>query len=90
MSNELYLQNFQLDLMLTAINPGGARFSTLQAGPGAHTTCCTMGTESFLGVKYGRGVLLTTNPLLVLRSWKSRAILLPTLWITTGTVTGKL
>jgi len=32
----------------------------------------------------GRGVLLTNNPLLVPRSWKSRAILLPTLWPTPG------
>ena len=46
-----------------------------------------MGTESFLWVKYGRGVLLTTHPLLVRRSWKSRAIPLPTLWATTGPVT---
>jgi hypothetical protein len=38
-----------------------------------------MGTGSFLGVKYGRGMLLTTHPLLVPWSWKSRAIPLPTL-----------
>ena len=31
-----------------------------------------------------RGVLLTTHPLLVPRSWKSRAIPLPTLWATPG------
>ena len=36
------------------------------------------------GVKCGRGVLLTTHPLLVSRSWKSRAIPLPTLWATPG------
>ena len=42
------------------------------------------------GVKYGRGVLLTTHPLLVPRSWKSRAIPLPTLWATTRPVTGTL
>ena len=41
----------------------------------------------FPGVKCGRGVLLTTHPLLALRSWKSRAIPLPTLWATTGPVT---
>ena len=35
-------------------------------------------------VKCGRGVLLTTHPLLVPRSWKSRAILLPNLWATPG------
>ena len=34
--------------------------------------------------KCGRGVLLTTHPLLVPRSWKSRAIPLPTLWATPG------
>ena len=36
------------------------------------------------GVKCGRGVLLTTHHLLVLQSWKNRAILLPTLWATPG------
>jgi len=36
------------------------------------------------GVKCGRGVLLTTHPLLVLRSWKNRAITLPTVWATPG------
>jgi len=36
------------------------------------------------GVKCGRGVLLTTHPLLVPRSWKSRAIPLPILWATAG------
>ena len=37
-----------------------------------------MGTESFPGVKSGRGVTLTTHPLLVPWSWKGRAIpLLP-------------
>ena len=36
------------------------------------------------GVNCGRGVLLTTHPLLVPRSWKSRAIPLPTLWATPG------
>ena len=49
-----------------------------------------MGTRSFPGVKSGRGVLLTIHPLLVPRSWKSRAIPLPTLWATTGPVTGTL
>jgi hypothetical protein len=41
----------------------GARFSAfVQTGPGAHPASCTMGTGSFPGVKYGRGVLLTTHP----------------------------
>ena len=40
----------------------GTRFSTCppdQTGPGAHPASCKMGTGSFLGVKCGRGVLLT-------------------------------
>jgi len=37
-----------------------------------------MGTRSFPGVKCcGQGMLLTTHPLLVPRSWKSRAVPLP-------------
>jgi len=68
----------------------GRDFSPIQTGPGAHPASCTMGTGSFPGVKCGRGVLLTPHPLLVPRSWKSRAINLPTLWATTGPVTGSL
>jgi hypothetical protein len=49
-----------------------------------------MGAGSFPGVKCGRGVLLTTHPLLAPRSWKSRAIPLPPVWATTGPVTGLL
>jgi len=47
-----------------------------------------MGTGSFPGVKYGRGVLLTTQRLLVPRSWKSRVIPVTTLWVTARLVTG--
>jgi len=44
----------------------GARFSApLQTGPGAHPVSCTMGTESFPGVKSGRSVTLTPHSLLV-------------------------
>jgi hypothetical protein len=68
----------------------GARFSAVQIGPGAHPDSCTMGTGSFPGVKCGRGVTLNTHPLLVPRSWKSRATSLPTLWAATGHVTGTL
>jgi len=46
-----------------------------------------MGTGSFPGVKCDRGVLLTTHPLLVPQSWKSRAIPLPTLWATRNGIT---
>ena len=63
-------------------------FPPVQTGPGAHPASCTMGIRSFQGVKYGRGVLLTTHPLLVPWSWKSRAIPIPTLWATTRPVTG--
>ena len=59
--------------------PVGARLSTpVQTGRRAHPTSCTMGTGSFPGVKSGRGVTLTTHPLLVPWSWKGKAIsLLP-------------
>jgi len=66
-------------------NPGGDEiFPPVQTGLGAYPAFCKMGTGSFPGVKCGRGVLLTTHPLLVPRSWKSRAIPLPTLWATPG------
>jgi hypothetical protein len=59
----------------------GARFSSpVQTGPGAHPASCTMGTGSFLRVKSGRVVTLTSHPLLVPWSWKSRAIPLLSLW----------
>ena len=58
-----------------------ARFSApVQTSLGAHPASCTMGTESFPRVKSGRGVTLTPHPLLVPRSWKSRAIPLLPLW----------
>jgi len=59
-------------------------FPLVQTAPGAHQASCKMGTGSFLGVKWARGVLLTNHPLLVPRSWKSRAKSLPTLWATSG------
>ena len=59
-------------------------FTPVQTGPAAHPASCKMGTGSFPGVKCGRSVLLTTHHLLVPRSWKSRAIPLPTLWATPG------
>ena len=55
----------------------GRDFPPIQTCHGAHPASCTMGTRSFQGVKSGRGVLLTTYPLLAPRSWKSRAIPLP-------------
>jgi len=65
------------------LNPGGDEiFPPFQTGPGTHPASCAMGTGSFLGVKCGGGVLLTTHPLLVPWSRKSRAIPLPILWAT--------
>ena len=68
----------------------GRNFPPVQTGPGTHPTSCTMGTGSFPGVKCGRGVLLTTHPLLAPRSWKRWATPLPPppFWATTGPVTG--
>ena len=68
----------------------GARFSADQTGTGAHPASCTMGTRSFPGINYGRGVLLNTQVLLAPWPWKSRAIPLPTLRATIGPVTGTL
>ena len=68
----------------------GEIFRASRPALGPNQPPCTMCTGSFPGVKYGRGVLLTNHPLLVPLSWKSRAIPLPTLWATTGPVTGTL
>jgi hypothetical protein len=57
----------------------GREFPPVQTGPGAQPASCTTGTRPFPGVQCGRGVLLTTQPLLAPRSWKSRAIPLPPL-----------
>jgi len=66
-------------------NPGGGRdFPPVQTCPGAHPDSCKMGAGSFPGIKSGRGVLLTTHPLLVPQTWKSRVVPLPTLWATPG------
>jgi hypothetical protein len=47
----------------------GARFfAPVQTSPEAHPASCTMGTGSFPGVRFGRGVTLTPHPLLVPRS----------------------
>jgi len=67
------------------LNPGGdeiLRPSRPSLGPIQPPVQWVPG--SFPVVKCSRGVLLTTHPLLVPRSWKSRAISLPTLWATPG------
>jgi len=62
----------------------GRDFPPVRTGPGAHPAFGKMGTGCLSGVNCDRGVLLTTHPLLVPRSWKGRAITLPTLWATPG------
>ena len=70
--------------------PMGRDFPPVQTDPGAHRASCAMGTRSFTGVKYSRGVLLTSHPILVPWSWMSSVIPLPTFWATTGPVMGTL
>ena len=60
--------------------PVGTRFSVRPERPRGPSSLLYNGYQ----VKCGRGVLLTTQPLLVPRSWKSTAISLPTLWATPG------
>ena len=71
-------------------NLSGARFSDPRDRPWSPPSLLYNRYLVFPGGKYGRGVLLTPHSLLVPRSWKSRAITLPTLWATTGPVTGSL
>ena len=85
-----YILVYGPDISVGIATDYGRDFPPVQTGPGAHTASCTMGAGSFPRLKYGRGVLLTTHPVLVPRSWKSRVIPLPTLWATTGPVTGTL
>jgi hypothetical protein len=61
--------------------PVGARCSApVQTALGDHSASCTMNTGSFLGLKSGRGVTLTTHHFLVPWSRKSRTIPLLSLW----------
>ena len=67
------------------LNPRGDEiFRHSRPALGDHPASFKMRTGSFPGIKYGRGVLLTTYPLLVPWSWKSRAIPPPTPWATPG------
>jgi len=42
---------------------GGRDFPPVETDPGDHPASCKMGTGSFPGVRCGRGVPLTTQPL---------------------------
>ena len=80
----IYIYIYIYILLTSYIILVGRDFLPVQTGPGAHRATCTMGTPSFPGLKYGRGVLLTAHPILVPQSWKGRAIPLPTLWACNG------
>jgi len=69
MKCKVYRIRLPRDWTVRGSNCGEARFSApVQTGPEAHPDSCTMGTGSFPGVRYGRGVTLTPHPLLVSRS----------------------
>jgi hypothetical protein len=76
--NSIYM--FRSDWLRAGLSgdriPVGARFfAPVQTCPGAHSASCTMGTGSFRWIESGRGVTLTSHPLLVPRTKKpSRAI----------------
>jgi hypothetical protein len=66
------------DRAIGVLSPAGAKdFSSslcVQTGSGAHPASCKMGTGVLSpGVKRGRGVMMTTHPHLVPRSWMSRS-----------------
>ena len=65
----------------------GEIFRTRPDRPWSPPSLLYNGYRVFPGVKSGRGVMLITHPLLVPRSWKSRATPLPTFWAKTWPVT---
>jgi hypothetical protein len=73
------VSDYRLDYRANGVrSPAGAKdFSSnlcVQTGSEAHPVSCTMGTGGpFPGAKHGRGVTLTTHPLLVPRSRMSRS-----------------
>ena len=59
------VQRLTTGWMVRGWNPGEARFTAVETGPGTHPASCTMGTESFPWVESDRGVTLTPHPLIV-------------------------
>jgi len=66
----------------------GRDFPPIGTGPGAHPASCTMGTWSFPGGKVWPG--RDDHSPIYSAVEEYRAIPLPTLWATTGPVTGTL
>jgi len=64
--------------------PVGTRFSARSDRSWGPPSLLYNGYRVFPGSKVRPGRAVTTYHLLVPRSWKSRAILLPTLWATPG------
>jgi len=67
-----------------------ARFSARPDWPCGPHSLLYNGYLVFSGGKVRPGVLLSTQTLLVPRSWKSKDVPLPTLWATTRPVSGTL
>jgi len=78
-NTDMMTSSFEGIIIIIIIIRWGRDFPSVQTGPGALPASCTVGTGSFPGVKCGQGVTLTAHPLLVPRSWRTRAIPLPTL-----------
>ena len=78
------------DWTVRGSNPVGAKFSGRPYRPWGPSSLLYNGYRVFPGSKVRPGRAAHHSPLLVPRSWMSRAILLPTLWTTTGPVTGTL
>ena len=68
--------------------PVGTRFSAHPDRPWGPPSLLYNGYRVFPGCKVQPGRASDHSPLLVPRSWKSRAIPLPTLWATPGLLTG--
>jgi hypothetical protein len=75
------------DWTVRGSNPGGARFSSPPDGPWGPPRLLFNGYRVSSGGKVRPG-RAADHSLLVPRSWEGRAIPLPTLWATTGPVTG--